>query len=359
MDDRVRRHAELLVDHCLEVTADDDVLVIGSQNATPLVTALYGVLGERGATPMGQLHDERARRAYQKAVDPENVSTSAPRLAAMEAADAVVLISSTTNPYETMGVSDAVKTEIDDAHRPILDARLDNRWVITVHPTAGGAYRARMGTDAYRSFVYDAVDVDWEHQRRRQQRVADIIDAGETIRIQCGRTDLTMSIADRTALNDDATRNMPGGEVATSPVVESVEGTAQFDLPFFYRGDRIEDVTLTFEDGVVVDCAAGDAQDAMDRLLERDAGARRLGELGIGMNRGIDRATTNTLFDEKMAGTVHLALGFGFTECLPDDQKPNQSDIHTDMLIDLRSDSLLTIDGDPIIEDGNFWFEGE
>ncbi len=357
MDDRVRRHAELLVDHCLEVTADDDVVVIGSQNAVSLITALYGVLGERGATPMAQLHDERARRAYQTAIDPDDVSTSAPRLAAMEAADAVVLISSTTNPYETTAVSDAVTDAIDAAYSPILDERLDNRWVITVHPTAGGASRARMGTDAYRSFVYDAVDVDWERQRRRQQRVADRIDAGETVRIQCGKTDLTMSIADRTALNDGATRNMPGGEVATSPVVESVEGTARFDLPIVYRGDRIEDVTLTFENGVVVDCAAGNEQDAMDRLLGHDAGARRVGELGIGMNRGIDRATTNTLFDEKMAGTVHLALGFGFAECVPEDQHPNQSEIHTDMLIDLRSDSLLTIDGDPIIEDGDFWFE--
>jgi len=358
MDDRVRRHAEILVDHCTDVTADDDVLIRAPTPAADLVEALYERLGERGARPTTEWRHLRAARAYRRALDPDDVRTADHRLAAMAETDVVILIKGGENAAEGSDVDPEKSAAASRAKRPILEERLDTRWVITQHPTPADAQRAELSTRAWEDFVYDAVDRDWGAQRRFQERLVDLLEPAASVRVVSGDdTDLRLSIDGMETFNDAGEDNMPGGEVATVPVVDSAEGRIAFDLPVTRNGREISGARLTFEDGAVVDHAAERNEEVLTALLETDDGARRLGELGIGMNRAIEEFTDNLLFDEKMGDTVHVALGDAMSECVPDDREPNESAVHADMLVDVSERSRIEVDGEVVQENGTFVFE--
>jgi len=192
-----------------------------------------------------------------------------------------------------------------------------------------------------------------------------ILDDGDEVRIVTERddapdTDVTMSIAGRTAVNSAASvaydsHNLPSGEVFTAPY--DTTGEAFFDVPMTIDATRVRGVHLVFEGGEVVDFAAETGADALADVLDTDAGARRLGELGIGMNRGIDRFTDSILFDEKMGDTVHMAVGRAYDACLPEGESGNDSAVHVDMISDVSADSRLEIDGEVVQRDGTFVFE--
>jgi aminopeptidase len=227
--------------------------------------------------------------------------------------------------------------------------------VITQHPTAADAQRADMSTAAWEEYVYDAVLRDWATARERQARPADRLAAAEQLRLVVGdRTDLGLSVAGMDAYNDDATENLPGGEVATVPVVGSAEGRFAVDFPVRRDGREIEGTWLRFADGEVVEFGAERNEATLAAALETDAGARRPGELGIGTNDGIDRISHNLLFDEKMGGTVHLALGQAMAECVPESREVNESALHLDLLADAREDARLEADGETVYRDGRF-----
>jgi aminopeptidase len=234
----------------------------------------------------------------------------------------------------------------------------ETRWVGTQYPAPGNAQKAGMSTEAYEDFVYRAVDRDWDAQREFQSQMVDILNDGSEVRIVSGdETDLTMSVDGMIAENDADDANMPGGEAFTAPVPDSVEGAVHFDKPRMWRGEEILDVRLTFEDGEVVEYSASQNEGALDEILSTDDGANRLGELGIGMNRGIDQFTYNMLFDEKMGDTVHMALGRAYEENVPEDRERNESDIHVDMITDMSEDSRIEVDGEVVQRNGTFVFE--
>jgi aminopeptidase len=222
-----------------------------------------------------------------------------------------------------------------------------------------------MAYEAYRDFVYDAVLRDWEALADRMADLKSILDAGSEVRLVTERdhqpaTDLTMSIEGRTAVNSAASvsydsHNLPSGEVFTAPY--DTEGEVFFDVPMTINSRRVRDVRLVFEDGEVVDFEAPRGADEIESVLATDDGARRLGELGIGMNRGIDRATDNILFDEKMGDTVHLALGRAYSANLPDGEAGNQSAIHVDMITDVAEAARIEVDGEVVQRNGRFRFE--
>ncbi|WP_135826561.1 aminopeptidase [Halorussus ruber] len=357
MDDRVRMHAELLVDHCTDVSADDNVLIRAPTQAEELVVALYEQLGERGARPTTSWLNSRASRAYNREMDSEDYRTKDHDLAAMKETDVVILVGGLRNAAEMSDVDPEKRAAAGRARQPILEERLDKRWVITKHPTAADAQKAEMSTEGWKEFVYGAMDRDWEAQRERQEQLVEILDPASEVRVVSGETDLRMSIDGMETLNDYGTGNMPGGEVATSPVVDSVEGTLFVDVPFRESGREVHDARLEFEEGEVVEFDAGRNEDVLERLLETDAGARRVGELGVGMNRGIDRLSHNMLFDEKMGDTVHVALGEAMDECVPDDREFNESSRHVDVLVDVSENSFIEVDGEVIQRDGVFRFE--
>ncbi len=376
MDERVREHAEVLVDWSARVEAGDNVVVSVAEDAHELGVAVAEALGERGATVTTLYGSSELSRAYLKGVEAgtdgdvgveEFDSDPAVDRALFAAADAYLRIGGGRNTTATADVDRATRQAYAKARQGVREARMDTDWVSTVHPTRSLAQQAGMAYEEYRDFVYDAVLRDWESLADEMARLKTILDAGEEVRIVTERdgapdTDVTMSIAGRTAVNSAASvaydsHNLPSGEVFTAPY--DTAGEAFFDVPMTIDATRVRDVHLVFEDGAVVDFAAGAGEDALASVLDTDPGARRLGELGIGMNRGIDRVTDSILFDEKMGDTVHLAVGRAYDACLPDGESGTESAVHVDMISDVSERSFVTVDGEVIQRDGVFrWEDG-
>jgi len=215
-----------------------------------------------------------------------------------------------------------------------------------------------MSTEGYENFVWDAINRDWDAVREHQAQMAEIIDGGDEVHIVSGdTTDIRMCVAGNPTLNDYAEKNLPGGEVFTAPVADSVEGEVLFDKPLYHQGREVTDVFLRFEGGEVVDHSAEKNEDVLTEVLNTDEGASRLGELGIGMNRAIDQFTYNMLFDEKMGDTVHMAVGRAYKDTVGEDNERNQSAVHVDMIVDMSEDSRIEVDGEVVQRDGTFKFE--
>jgi aminopeptidase len=366
MDDRIREHAETLVDWSARVEAGDRVVVSVDEGAHDLARAVAAALGERGATPHFTYASGEVSRAYLRAASPESFDEPSHELALYEASDVVLHLGGGRNTAATADVPGEHRQARARASEAVREARFDTRWVSTVHPTRSLAQAADMAVEPYRAFVYDAILRDWAALAEEMAQLKDRLDAASTVRLVAPDTDtdLELSVEDRVAVNSAASvaydsHNLPSGEVFTAPVVDSVEGTVTFDVPQRINGRRVRDVRLTFEDGVVVDHAAAQGADAIGEVLDTDAGARRLGELGIGMNRGIDRVTDNLLFDEKMAGTVHLALGRAYDACLPEGASGNESAAHVDLICDTTDNARLELDGEVVHRNGTFvWEDG-
>jgi aminopeptidase len=359
MDPRVEEHASIVVDHSVDIQRGDEVLVNVPAEAEDLGVALAERIGERGAHPIAFGGSARRKRAFMHAMDPDDYDGPAEaELALVEAADAVVNVLGSTNTHETGDVPPEKNAAYAGIQKPLREAMMGKRWVLTQHPAPGNAQAAEMSTDAYADFVYDAVNRDWGAQREFQANLVEILDPASEVRVVSGdTTDVTMSVDGMVAVNDYAEKNLPGGEVFTAPVPDSVEGEVLFDKPLLTQGREVEDVHLVFEDGEVVDHAAAKNEDVLTAVLDTDDGARRLGELGIGMNRGIDRFTYNMLFDEKMGDTVHMALGRAIDESVGPDREGNDSATHLDMIVDMSEDSVIEVDGEVVQRDGTFVFE--
>jgi len=375
MDERVREHAEVLVDWSARVEAGDDVVVSVAEDAHELGVAVAEALGERGATVTTLYGSDEFSRAYLKGAEARADGDDAPAFdtdpavdrAIFEAADAYLRIGGGRNTTATADVDRATRQAYARARQGVREARMDTDWVSTVHPTRSLAQQAGMAYEEYREFVYDAVLRDWESLAEEMARMKYILDAGEEVRLVTERddapdTDISMSIAGRTAVNSAASvaydsHNLPSGEVFTAPY--DTEGEAFFDVPMTIDATRVRNVRLAFADGEVVDFAAETGEDALASVLDTDAGARRLGELGIGMNRGIDRFTDSILFDEKMGDTVHMAVGRAYDACLPAGESGNDSAVHVDMITDVSADSRLEVDGEVVQRNGTFrWEDG-
>ncbi|MEF8870150.1 MAG: aminopeptidase [Haloarculaceae archaeon] len=363
MDQRVFDHAETLVDWSARIDPGDDVVVRVGEGAHDLGVAVAEKLGERGANLLACYDSDELTRAYIRAHDGNFESDPAYELEMYERADSVLSLRGTRNTSATADVPDESQQAYAKAREGIREARLDTDWVSTVHPTRAMAQQAGMSVEAYREFVYDAILRDWESLAQEMEQLKTILDEGSEVRIrkENDATDLTLFIDGRTAVNStasvaDDSHNLPSGEVFTAPF--DTAGQVVFDVPMTIQGQQVEDVRLVFKDGVVVDWDAGTGGDVIESILETDGGAKQLGELGIGMNRGITRPTGQILFDEKMAGTVHLALGRAYDACLPGGESGNDSAVHVDLITEMRTTgTTIEVDGDVIQRDGVFQWE--
>ena len=362
MDPRVQEHAEILVDWSARIESGDNVVLSVAEGAHDLAVAVAEALGERGANLVATYDSDELTRAYLRGHGAEFDSDPAHELALVEAADAYLRLGGGRNTTATADVPSETRQAYRRAHTDIREARMDSDWVSTVHPTRSLAQQAGMAYEAYQEFVYDAILRDWESLAEEMAQLKTILDEGSEVHIEKQATDLWLSIEDRTAVNSAASvdydsHNLPSGEVFTAPA--DAEGTVVFDVPMTVDATRLQDVRLTFEDGEVVDYTAAQGEETLQEVLETDAGAKRLGELGIGMNRGIDRVTDNILFDEKMGETVHLAVGRAYDACLPAGETGNQSAVHTDLITDMSDESTLSVDGERIQQNGTFrWEDG-
>jgi len=365
MDSRVREHAETLVDWSARIETGDDVVVEVGEGAHDLGLAVAEALGERGANVVTRYESDELRRAYLRAHDGDFDADPAYEYDLYAQADSVLSLRGTRNTTEQSDVPGDRQRAYARARGEIREARLDTDWVSTVHPTRALAQGAGMSYEAYRDFVYDAILRDWEALAAEMSRLKDRLDAGSEVRVVKGDdpTDLTLDIEGRTAVNSAASvaydsHNLPSGEVFTAP--GDTAGQVLFDVPMTVRGTRIRDARLTFKDGVVVDWEAEAGEDTLTDIIGTDGGSRRLGELGVGTNRGIDRITDRILFDEKMGGTVHMALGRSYDANLPAGERGNESAVHVDLITDMRrEETRLEIDGEVVQRDGRFrWEDG-
>ncbi len=362
MDERVREHAAVLVDWSARIDAGDDVVVSVGPDAHELAVAVAEKLGERGANLLATYSSGEITRAYLQAHDGDFDESPTHELALLQNADVYLSLGGGRNTSATADVSGERRRAYNEARNELRETRLGTRWVSTVHPTRSLAQQANMAYEEYQEFAYGAILRDWESLAEEMAQLKDLLDDGDEVRLVSKGTDLTMRIGGRTAVNSAASvaydsHNLPSGEVFTAPY--ATEGEVTFDVPMTIRGESVRDVRLEFEGGEVVDFDAERGADVIEDVLETDDGARRLGELGIGMNRGIDRYTDNILFDEKMGDTVHLALGRAYDACLPDGETGNESAVHVDLITDVSEDSRLEIDDEVVQRNGVFRFEDD
>ncbi|SEQ85872.1 aminopeptidase [Natrinema salaciae] len=359
MDPRIREHAEIIATHSVDLEEGDNVVVDAHPVAEDLVVALHEVIGDRGANPIttSQRTGKRQQRAYLRSSDDE-FDTPEHELALIRNTDVYIAIRSSDNVTQTSDVDPETSAAYQQAQRPILEERLSKRWCLTQYPAPANAQLAEMSTEGYENFVWDAVNKDWAEQRDHQEHMVEIMDPAEEVRIVSGdTTDVTMSVAGNPTINDHGEHNLPGGEVFTAPQPDSVEGEVLFDMPLYHQGREITDVHLVFEGGEVVSHSAAKNEGVLTEVLETDAGARRLGELGIGMNRDIDQFTYNMLFDEKMGDTVHMAVGRAYDDTVGEGNEANDSAVHVDMIVDMSEDSFIEVDGEVVQRNGTFRFE--
>jgi aminopeptidase len=362
MDPRVREHAEVLVDWSARVERGDDVVLSVAEGAHDLAVAVAAELGTRGANLIATYDSDEVTRAYLLAHDGEFEADPAHERGLLENADVYLRLGGGRNTSAMADLPGETRQAYSRVREGLREARMATDWVSTVHPTRSLAQQAGMAYEEYREFAYSAILRDWEALADEMAEMKAVLDEGSEVRIEKEKTDLTMSIEGRTSVNSAASvaydsHNLPSGEVFTAPY--DTEGEVFFDVPMTINGKRLQDVSLVFEGGEVVDHSTGTNEDELTTILETDEGARRLGELGIGMNRGIDRFTDSILFDEKMGDTVHLAVGRAYDACLPDGEEGNQSAVHVDMITDMSEDSVLEVDGEVVQRNGTFrWEDG-
>lgn len=345
-------YAALLCDWCLEVQAGQQVLVVTSTEAVAPARALHRALLTRGAWPLLRLTPAGVGEDFYRYATDAALDSFAPlELLELQTADANLRIDAPANTRALAEVDPAAIARAGRARQALQETRLSRRWCGTLWPTQALAQRAGMSLDDYAAFVTRALFLDqadavaaWQALSERQAQLVERLRTAREIRIEAEGTDLTLSVQGRTWVNSDGRRNMPSGEVFTGPHERSANGTVRFDIPSSPGGVEVADIEVEFRDGEVVRARAGRGDDYLQAALATDAGARYLGELGIGTNTGIDRPTGSILFDEKMAGTVHLAVGRSY----PETGGQNESALHWDMICDLRTGGRLSADGETL-----------
>jgi aminopeptidase len=358
MDPRFHEFAHHIVNTATQISQGDNVLIQISDQGHDFALELYKQIVEKGGQPLLISTPTEVVRAFYDIADSETISTL-PRhyYHLIKASDVIISIRSEANTKSLSNVPPHKISARAITLKPIQEERLSKRWCLTQYPTTGYAQEAAMSLREYSDFVFSAILIDWADQRRIMQELKQILDQTDEVRLIGDRTDLVMSIKGRNAVVGGPDNNVPGGEVFTAPIDDSAEGHIYFDLPAIKYGQEVEGITLHFEKGEVVDFSADRNEALLHSMLETDKGARRLGELGIGTNRGITTFTKNILFDEKIGDTIHLALGRAYKEC----GGTNESAIHWDMIKTMKysQGSRMIFDGTTVhlSEDGTWILE--
>jgi aminopeptidase len=355
-DPRVEAYASLLVERCLGVQPGWQVLIRSTPLARPALEALQREIARRGAYAILRLGYSIWPLDYAWAAEaPDDLLAELGEIDryACDHMDARITIDAPENTREGASLTPGRLTLLKRAERYFFRRSMGDEipWVSCLYPTQALAQEANLTLGEFEDLVYGACLVDWDAEGQRLRRYADRFDAAEEVRIVGAGTDLTLSLAGRRGEVDDGRTNMPGGEFFYAPVEDSAEGVIEFaEFPSVYQGHEFTGIRLRFREGRVVDASAARGEEVLLSTLDRDQGARAIGELGIGCNPGIRRPLKNTLFDEKIDGSVHLALGQSY----PKVGGTNLSVIHWDIVKDLRSGGRLELDG-KIVQENGIW----
>jgi len=357
------KFAKLIVDYCVSVREGDDVKIAATYEAMPLIRELWREVVIRGAYPRLDLIDEVLDEIFYMYA-PESLLkhlSVIDRFIAENVSASISVVSNTHTKYlinvdpERLRVrSQAVRELTEVFMRRDFEGSL--RWVVTLYPTKALAQEAGMSLITYEDFVFRALKLyeddpvsAWVKQAETQVRIVNYLSRVSELRIVSDDTDLTLRVDGRRWINDDGRKNMPGGEVFTSPIEDCVDGYIVFTYPAVWRGVEVEGVRLVFKRGEVVEASATKGCDFLRKMISVDEGSRRVGELAFGLNYDIGRFTKQILFDEKIGGTIHLALGAAYLGTGGE----NRSSIHWDMVKDLRNGRVYA-DGELIYENGMF-----
>ena len=361
-DSRLDALARVLVDYSADVQSGQLVWINGGPAASPLLLALYRRVLERGAHPFLTSQPDEAEPVFYRHANAEQLTYISPiHKALIEEIDAQINVMAQTNTKALSNVDPSRQAMRAGAAQELQSrfmeraAKGELNWTLTLFPTAAYAQDAEMSLEEFADFVYGAGLLDqadpidaWQVLSTRQQRLIDWLSDKADVHLTGPDTDLKLSIQDRVWINADGRKNFPDGEIFTAPIEDSVEGHISYTFPAVYQGREVDGVRLRFAGGRVVDATAAKNEAFLHQMLDADEGARRVGEFAIGTNPGIQRFSKNILFDEKIGGTVHLALGKGY----PDTGSQNDSAIHWDMICDLRQGGSITVDGATFARNG-------
>jgi aminopeptidase len=373
-DPRLEKLADVIVNYSVGVKPGQVVRISSPAIATPLVLEIYRSVVRAGGHPLVRVSPEELQEIFLKDATDEQLRFVNPvSLFEIERIDCSIGVWADENTKSLSNIDPKRMGLSQGARKPLMDVFMKRtaegtlKWCGTQFPTHASAQDAEMSLAEYEDFVFKAGLLDrpdpaaaWRAVSERQQRLADLLNEnassgrGEYRVVAANGTDVRMSVAGRRWINCDGHENFPDGEVFSGPVVESVNGTIHFSFPAVHHGREVQDVRLNFRDGKVVEASASKGQEFLISMLDMDAGSRFLGECAIGTNYSIQKYTRNTLFDEKIGGTVHFALGAGY----PETGNSNQSGLHWDMVVDLRAGGRIEVDGTKINVNGKFTREG-
>ena len=371
-DIRVQRFAKVLVEHSARIVHGDRVLIEATTAAEPLVRELFIQIMEKGGYPhpliafpgMMPFSQDEFYLTYANDSQLDFVPTFYKY--AYDQFESRIRIHSSTNTRGITNIDPLKAQRRGKATSSITEAQMRRgaegkfKWVTTLYPTDAYAQDAGMSLKEYEDFVFVAVHAHeedpiafWNGTAAGQQKAIDFLANKSQVILHGPNVDLTLSIKGRRFNNSTGTYNMPDGEIYTGPVEDSVNGWVKFTYPAIYGGVAVEGAELTFNRGRVERAQAEKNREYLVKMLESDEGARHVGEFAIGTNFDINKFTGNILFDEKIGGTFHMALGAGY----PETGSKNKSSIHWDMICDMRTDSEITVDGDLFYKNGQFVFE--
>ena len=363
-DQRADALARILVHYSAAVKEGDVVAIRGETASEPLALAVYEEVVKLGALPLVELTMDGQAPAFFKHANEAQLDWISPTAQwVADNADVSIRLMADENTRALSAVDPERQSRRQAAAKPLMETMMKRtaagefRWALTLFPTNAYAAEADMSLADYEDFYYRACLCDrddpveaWKQQSQDTRRLAEWMAGKEEIHLEGPGTDLRLSVAGRTFIAADGRHNMPDGEFFTGPVEDSANGHVSFSYPAVYGGREVAGVKLRFEDGRIVDASAERNEDFLIKTLDTDEGARRLGELGIGTNYGIDRFTKEILLDEKIGGTVHLAVGMSY----PETGGTNNSAVHWDMVCDLRRGGRITVDGEALQVDGRF-----
>ena len=359
------KYAHLLVHYCLSIKEGDRFYLQSTTLAEPLVRAVYAVAIEAGALVDVSLSFREANRILLEKGNENQLKYISPLYQqAMESYDAYLYIRAPFNLKEDKGVSPEKRKIRQEAHAKTLStyfkrtASLDLRRNLCQYPTLANAQEAGMSLEEYEYFIYNAcrlLDDDpiasWKNVGKQQQQIVDLLNQRSQIHYKGPGVDIQFNTSGRTWINSDGKTNMPSGEVYTSPVEDSVNGVVEFSYPAIYMGQEVEGVRLFVEEGYVTKWEAKKGKKFLDEIFQIE-GTRRFGEAAIGTNYQINRLTKNILFDEKIGGTIHMAIGQSYLQA----GGQNKSAVHWDMITDMTDGGEIYADGEKIYENGHFLF---
>jgi len=361
--DILKKYAKLLVNYCLEIKAGEKLYISSTVLAEPLVREVYREALSKGAhVEIDLAFREMSRIFFEQAGNDQLANIPTLKSEAMKNFDAYLAIRAPFNLKEDQSIDPKKRAKRSKALQGISElyfertASKELKRSLCQYPTQASAQEADMSLEEYQTFVFNACNLyddepqqAWLERRASQQKIVDYLNQKDKIRYVGEGTDISFSVKDRIWINSDGQTNMPSGEVFTGPIENSVTGTVYFSYPAIYRGKEVQGITLHVEDGEVKDWSANIGKDILDEVFKID-GAKYFGEVAIGTNYNIQQATKNILFDEKIGGTIHMAVGQSYKQT----GGKNQSAIHWDMITDMKNGGEIYADGEIIYKNGEF-----